>query len=120
MIKAKSVSLAQQPALESPKSVSDYFCMEERNSQYRSYMEDRILFLHSNIGYKCIDQYGGFARQGYFAVFDGHGGSSIAEHCASRLHDVLLKNLKKDSWKGLLHSLDESFVEVLSLFFILD
>jgi len=65
-----------------------------------------------NVGYKCIDKYGGFAKQGYFAVFDGHGGETVADYCATRLHEVLLTTLKKDSWKGLNQLLDESFIKV--------
>eukprot|EP00826_Nyctotherus_ovalis_P052631 TRINITY_DN670_c0_g2_i8.p3 TRINITY_DN670_c0_g2~~TRINITY_DN670_c0_g2_i8.p3 ORF type:complete len:150 (+),score=48.19 TRINITY_DN670_c0_g2_i8:25-450(+) len=110
MIKAKSSSLEDDLTIDRPRSVSDYFCMEDRNSRFRSYMEDRTLPL--TLGYKCIDKYGGFARQGYFAVFDGHGGEAVAEYCASRLHDILLKTLKKDSWKGLQQSLDETFTKV--------
>lgn len=45
-------------------------------------------------------------------MFDGHGGEAIAEYCATKLHDVLLNSLKKDSWKGLERSLDESFTKV--------
>lgn len=65
------------------------------------------------VGWKCVDKFAGFARQGYFAVFDGHGGEQVAEYCAGRLHEVLLKTLKKDLWKGLEQSLDESFIKVL-------
>lgn len=76
-------------------------------------MEDSNL-LFKALGCKCIDRYGGFARQGYFAVFDGHGGEKVVEYCANKLHEILLKSIKKDSWKGLEHSLDESFMKVIN------
>jgi serine/threonine protein phosphatase PrpC len=29
-----------------------------------------------------------FARWGFFAVYDGHGGALAAEHCEAELHKV--------------------------------
>ena len=72
----------------------------------------RIVFLNILLGWKCIDKYGGFAKQGYFAVFDGHGGKSVSEYSARRLDEILLKLLKQESWKGLAKSLEESFVKL--------
>ena len=65
------------------------------------------------IGYTCIDQYGGFSKQGYFGVFDGHGGKEIAEHCTNRMHEIFLKLIKEESWKGAEKSLDEAFLKVV-------
>jgi len=65
--------------------------------------------------YQCIDQYGGFAKRGYFAVFDGHGGQDVAELCSKRLHDIFLKLIKEAALSSPEKLLNESFVKVLSM-----
>lgn len=97
--------------MERTKSVSEYYCTQYDNPTYRKHMEDRIL-ITLILGYRCIDCYGGLPRQGYFAVFDGHGGSEVADHCSNKLHEILLKTIKKSPEKGILKSLDESFIKV--------
>ena len=47
-----------------------------------------------------------------FGVFDGHGGKEVADYCAGRFHEILLKLLKDESWKGPEKSLDEAFLKV--------
>ena len=64
------------------------------------------------IGYVCIDQFGGFLKQAFFGVFDGHGGKSISEYCANRMHKLFLKLLKESSWKNPGRCLEETFLQV--------
>jgi serine/threonine protein phosphatase PrpC len=63
-------------------SVSNYACKEEPNIRYRAHMEDSS---------KLIDSYIGDPNQGYFAVFDGHGGSEAVDYCKARMHEELRK-----------------------------
>lgn len=111
MLLPKHSSKSTETICKQPKSVQDYFCAEDSNPKFREYMEDSQLIL--NLEFKSIDKYGGFNKQGYFAVFDGHGGNKVADYCASRLHEILLNILKKETWKGPKKSLDESFIKVL-------
>ena len=96
---------------EHTRCVRAYSCMEDPNSQFRPYMEDSIIII--TVGYQCIDQYGGFSKQGYFAVFDGHGGKDVADYCCNRLHEILLKYLKDESMYGAEKSINESFISVI-------
>lgn len=68
--------------------------------------------LCATLGYICIDQFGGFLKQAFFGVFDGHGGKSVAEYCASRMHKLLLKLLKDSAWKSPGRCLEETFLQV--------
>ncbi len=48
------------------KSVSSWAYREDANTYFRPYMEDRV---------QVVDSFMGIKTQGYFALFDGHGGS---------------------------------------------
>lgn len=67
-------------------SVNNYTCKEEPNMQFRPYMEDAS---------KLIDSYLGDPNQGYFAVFDGHGGIEAVDYCKARLHEELRKCIQE-------------------------
>jgi protein phosphatase PTC1 len=41
-----------------------------------------------------IDNFGGLPHQGYFGVFDGHGGKEAADWCKDKLHQFLLDEIK--------------------------
>ncbi|CAG9331130.1 unnamed protein product [Blepharisma stoltei] len=69
-------------------SVQNYSCKEESNHRYRPYMED---------GHKIIDSYLGDPNQGFFAIYDGHGGSEAVDYCKNRLHEELRKALHEFS-----------------------
>jgi len=44
--------------------------------------------------YSIHDRFGGDPTCGFFAIFDGHGGKQVSEHCAERVAEVRLLNLK--------------------------
>ena len=67
-------------------SVNNYACKEEANIRFRPHMED---------AYKLIDSYMGDPNQGYFAVFDGHGGSEAVDYCKARMHEELRKCIQE-------------------------
>eukprot|EP00826_Nyctotherus_ovalis_P029776 TRINITY_DN2361_c0_g2_i1.p3 TRINITY_DN2361_c0_g2~~TRINITY_DN2361_c0_g2_i1.p3 ORF type:complete len:114 (-),score=25.73 TRINITY_DN2361_c0_g2_i1:662-1003(-) len=90
--------------------VREYACVANPNYMFRPYMEDRKVVF--TLGFQCIDQYGGFAKQGYFAVFDGHGGKEIADFCSKRLHEIFLKSIKDGALSSPEKLLKESFVKV--------
>ena len=87
-----------------PKSVKEYSIIEETNIKYRPYMEDK---------FSCIDQYGGFSKQAYFGIFDGHGGKEVSEYCAERLHENLIKIMKEQNWRSVEGCIEESFYKVI-------
>lgn len=66
--------------------VNNYACKEEPNPRYRQYMEDAS---------KLIDSYMGDPNQGYFGLFDGHGGSEAVDYCKARLHEELRKAIQE-------------------------
>jgi len=72
----------------------------------------RIVRYVLTVGYVCVDQFGGFTKQGFFGVFDGHGGKDVADYCANRMSEVLLNLLKEASMKGVEKCLEETFVKV--------
>ena len=45
--------------------------------------------------YSIKDRFGGDASCALFAIFDGHGGKSVSEHCAERMHEELRKEVVK-------------------------
>jgi serine/threonine protein phosphatase PrpC len=59
---------------------------EEMNASCRNTMED---------AHVTIDNYNGHARQGYFAVYDGHGGRGVVEFIEKVLHINLQQELEE-------------------------
>ncbi|KAL0587161.1 hypothetical protein ABG067_003219 [Albugo candida] len=57
---------------------------EELNPSYRKTMEDRI---------KIIDGFMGNSKQGFFAVYDGHGGMEVATFLQQVLHQEIAKQI---------------------------
>jgi protein phosphatase PTC1 len=61
----------------------------EANSRFRKYMEDVV---------KIIDPFlsdeAGEDQWGYYAIYDGHGGSQAVDHVAKNLHAVICDELK--------------------------
>jgi len=59
----------------------------DRNARWRRTMED---------AHVVEDGYGGDKDQGYFAIYDGHGGRGAVDFIATSLHNNFLKELQKD------------------------
>ena len=79
------------------KSVKQYAYEEKKNKKFRASMEDFQ---------KIVDKVGKDPQNGYFSLFDGHGGTEVVEYVKDRLLTVFLalcaksnndiaKNLKK-------------------------
>jgi len=81
---------AAQPAVEHEKksttSVKRVTVSHDKNARYRRTMED---------AHVVIDQFGGIDTQGYFAIYDGHGGRAAVDFVAAHLHENFLEELKK-------------------------
>nr|CCA20983.1 protein phosphatase 2C putative [Albugo laibachii Nc14] len=57
---------------------------EELNPRHRKTMEDRI---------KIIDGFMGNSNEGFFSVYDGHGGMEVAAFLQQNLHQEIVKEL---------------------------
>lgn len=68
-------------------SVKDVGVATDTNSRYRRTMED---------AHVVVDNFGGEATQGYFAIYDGHGGRGAVDFTAENLHVNLLKEIAKN------------------------
>lgn len=68
-------------------SVQDLGVCCDRNARYRRTMEDEHVIQ---------DGFGGVETQGYFAVYDGHGGKKAVEFVANNLHNYYLEFLEND------------------------
>ena len=79
-------------------SVREYCYTEDKNYKFRPGMEDSNPFITFNsfsLAYCVKDKLGGEASCGLFAVFDGHGGKQVADHCADRLPEEMKKEVMK-------------------------
>lgn len=65
-------------------SVHSYAYAEDRNMRFRPHMEDT---------HCIVDKMGGDNSCGLFAIFDGHGGKQVSDHCADRFPAELRKEL---------------------------
>lgn len=69
-------------------SVRSVSICEEMNPLYRQSMEDAHL---------TIDKFCGVNSQGFFAIFDGHGGRDVVDFLASRFADIFRRELEYDN-----------------------
>ncbi|EIN11458.1 hypothetical protein PUNSTDRAFT_141820 [Punctularia strigosozonata HHB-11173 SS5] len=59
-----------------------------------------------------VPDFGGIHGQGFFAVYDGHGGSiDVARYCGEHLHEVLLQNMHQLPHEPLLDVLRQTFLD---------
>ncbi|XP_074280914.1 putative protein phosphatase 2C 6 [Silene latifolia] len=76
----------------------------------RSEMEDAVAVVPAFISRTC-ELSGGCTAEGsrtsadvspvhFFAVYDGHGGSEVADFCAKRMHDVVAEELNREGMHG--------------------
>ena len=63
------------------------------------------------IAYSIKDKVGNDPNCGIFAVFDGHGGRPVADHCAERVSEELKKEIMKTSG-DLSQAIDSVFLKV--------
>jgi len=66
-------------------SVHSVGIAHDRNARYRRTMEDEHVI---------VDGFGGVPEQGYFAIYDGHGGRGAVDFTAKTLHKNLLELLE--------------------------
>eukprot|EP01114_Cavostelium_apophysatum_P002804 TRINITY_DN12508_c0_g1_i1.p1 TRINITY_DN12508_c0_g1~~TRINITY_DN12508_c0_g1_i1.p1 ORF type:complete len:284 (-),score=55.12 TRINITY_DN12508_c0_g1_i1:34-831(-) len=57
----------------------------------------------------AVDKFGGNASDGFFAVYDGHGGRKAAEYVAEHLHQNILKEIQ--SGKAAVDSIRQGFLD---------
>lgn len=69
-------------------SVKNVGISTDKNGRYRRTMED---------AHVIEDGFGGDPEQGYFAIYDGHGGRAAVDFIAGALHNNFLKEIQKDS-----------------------
>eukprot|EP00357_Protocruzia_adherens_P008132 CAMPEP_0115014412 /NCGR_PEP_ID=MMETSP0216-20121206/26062_1 /TAXON_ID=223996 /ORGANISM="Protocruzia adherens, Strain Boccale" /LENGTH=267 /DNA_ID=CAMNT_0002384145 /DNA_START=49 /DNA_END=852 /DNA_ORIENTATION=+ len=68
-------------------SVSEYAYFEDVNYLYRSAMED---------AYIVRDGYAGNKNDGFFSVFDGHGGIAAVDYAKVRIHELLRDEITRN------------------------
>jgi len=106
--KARKSAAASAPG----RSVSSVCQFVEPNSKFRPYMEDRLVstdpFMNGAFGSE---------QWGFFAVYDGHGGSQAADYCQAQLHNVLtaeIRSAMKDQRRPSSPLTDEAIAGALS------
>jgi len=94
--------MTPSPAKQSKvRSVKDIGVSFEKNPRYRRTMEDEHVI---------IDCFGGETDQGYFAIYDGHGGRGAVEFTAKTLHNNLLEEINKDQSGDILEHFKNSYL----------
>lgn len=81
-------------------SVKSVGISHDRNARFRRTMEDEHV---------VVDNFNGVADQGYFAIYDGHGGRGAVDFTAKHLHKVLEEELQKNP--SVPESLTQAFLK---------
>ena len=63
------------------------------------------------VAYCIRDKLGKDSNCGLFAVFDGHGGKQVADHCAERIPDEMRKEVVK-TVGDLSYAIEQVFLRV--------
>jgi len=82
-------------------SVKSVGISHDRNARFRRSMEDEHVI---------VDNFGGNPDQGYFAIYDGHGGRGAVDFTAKTLHKNLLEELEKNPSISPLDALKQSYL----------
>lgn len=82
-------------------SVNSIGISHDRNARFRRSMEDEHVI---------VDSFGGNPEQGYFAIYDGHGGRGAVDFTAKTLHKNLLEELEKNPSIHPLDALKNSYL----------
>jgi len=69
-------------------SIADFGVCSDQNWKYRRRMED---------AHYMEDKFNGDAIQGFFGIYDGHGGKEAAIFAADNLHKVLAEEINKEA-----------------------
>ena len=67
------------------------------------------------VAYCIKDKLGNDPHVGLFAIFDGHGGKQVADHCAERIHEELRKEIAKNPSTDLSLAIEQVFLRVCIL-----
>lgn len=84
------VTTPQEPHNAQPKkytSVKNVGIAHDRNARFRRTMEDEHVI---------VDSFGDNPDNGYFAIYDGHGGRGAVDFTAKHLHKILAEEFVKD------------------------
>ena len=73
-------------------SVKAVFTHDEMNAKCRNTMED---------AHCVVDKFNGNPKQGFFAVYDGHGGRGIVDFVAEHYHKNFAEELNFDSERSV-------------------
>ena len=82
----QTVPVSEEEYIPTGHSIISAAYKEFTNHQYRSYMED---------GHKIVDCFLEDPNQGYFSIFDGHGGKESVAYCKQHFHEELGRTLTK-------------------------
>jgi protein phosphatase PTC1 len=69
-------------------SIADFGVCSDQNWKYRRRMED---------AHYMEDKFNGDGTQGFFAIYDGHGGKEAAIFAADNLHKLLAEEINKEA-----------------------
>jgi len=82
-------------------SVSSVGIAHDRNARFRRAMEDEHVI---------VDNFGGNPANGYFAVYDGHGGRGAVDFTAKTLHKNLAEEFEKNPSISPLDALRQAYL----------
>jgi len=82
-------------------SVNSVGIAHDRNARFRRSMEDEHVI---------VDNFGGNADHGYFAIYDGHGGRGAVDFTAKTLHKNLAEEFEKNPSVSPLDALRSSYL----------
>lgn len=94
-------------------SVKEIGICQDKNARHRRTMED---------AHVDIDNFGGKEGEGYFAIYDGHGGRGAVDFVAEHLHENFLEALKANpddisaAWKESYKKTDDMIGEAKILY----
>jgi len=83
-------------------SVKNVGVSHDTNPQHRESMEDE---------YQFIDKFAGVHSQGFFGIYDGHGGTAVAEFIERTLHKYFLAELKSQKVVDIKAAFSQSYLK---------
>mmetsp|Transcript_9843 Transcript_9843/g.1453 ORF Transcript_9843/g.1453 Transcript_9843/m.1453 type:complete len:87 (+) Transcript_9843:93-353(+) len=83
-------------------SVSNYAYRFDPNFRFRPNMEDAS---------RIVDSFMGDPNQGYFAIFDGHGGSEAVDYCKNRFHSEFQRSIQSNR-QNITNAINTCFLRI--------